>query len=44
MGVIPSIDAFASQWNAQVPRYFSLNKEQTAVGMNGLFQTWGKEA
>jgi hypothetical protein len=42
--VVPSVDAFASQWNAQVPRYFALNKEQRAEGMNGLYQPWGKEA
>jgi hypothetical protein len=39
----PTLDAFASGWNAQVPRYYSLNRETGAAGMNGLYHSWKGE-
>jgi ribonuclease HI len=40
----PTLDAFASGWNAQVPRFLSLNREIRAIGMNGLYHSWKGES
>jgi hypothetical protein len=40
----PTLDAFASRWNAQCLRYYSLNREASAIGMNGLYHSWKGES